>query len=181
MFNKNFVIPGLVILVLIFFMPFWYNDTSALVDNEPELEKANITDPDTGEDMVGPCDRFVEEDKLDIWRTNHMSFASFYLDYEPKVEQCDQCHRNPDEFCNKCHAYAGVKLSTAPRDDTSVQQLIPVLFRTGDVTEKVHHHRWMENIIVTEDIKDRRCFACHRDTHCKKCHVMRDPLKKLAE
>jgi hypothetical protein len=179
--NIKTVILGLLVLLSVFFLPFWYNDTSALENNEPVLEKADTIDPETGEEYVGPCDRFVEEDKLDVWRTNHMSFASFYLDYEPKVEQCDKCHRNPDEFCNKCHAYAGVKLSTAPRDDTSVQQLIPVLFRSGEVTEKVHHHRWMENIIGEEDIKDRRCFACHRDTHCAKCHVMRDPLKKLAE
>lgn len=183
MFNKTFVIPGLIILILVFLLPFWYNDTTALEDGMPVLEKAEVPiDPETGEKVPGPCDRFVEEDALEIWRTNHMGFATFYLDYEPKVEQCDVCHKDPDEFCNKCHKYAGVKLSTAPRDRPSLlETFVGNTFRAGEVTEKVHHHRWMADIIETEDIKDRRCFACHRDTHCGKCHIMRDPLKALAE
>lgn len=183
MFNKAFVIPGLIILILVFLLPFWYNDTTALEDGMPVLEKAEVPiDPETGEEIIGPCDRFVEEDRLDIWRTNHMGFATFYLDYEPKVAQCDNCHKDPDEFCNKCHKYAGVKLSTAPRDRPSLlETFVGNTFRAGEVTEKVHHHRWMADIIETEDIKDRRCFACHRDTHCGKCHIMRDPLKALAE
>lgn len=178
MYNKSYVIPGLIILIVVFLLPFWYNTTTGLEDNRPVLQKAEVPiDPETGEKIRGPDDQFIgSEETLSIWRARHMDFVSFYLDFRPKVAQCDNCHKA--KFCNDCHEFAGVKLSKAPRDTTDLSQFISV-FRSRNVTEGVHHHRWMKDILETEDIKERQCFSCHRDTHCTKCHPLNDPLRAI--
>lgn len=173
MYNKSLVIPGLIITILILLLPWWYNAfTIGLEVKKPVLEKAVVPiNATTGEKVPGPCDRFIKDNRtLEIWRAKHMDFVSFYLEYEPKVAQCDVCHK--PKFCNDCHSYAGVKLADTPREAPALSQLLGV-FRSGIVTEDVHHHRWMKDIIKREDISERRCFACHRDTHCAKCHPVR--------
>src|SRR3972149_1861023 len=115
MYNKYLVIPGLVVTILILLLPWWYNAlTIGLEVKRPVLEKAVVPlNPVTGEKIAGPDDRFIGDNKtLEIWRARHMDFVSFYLEYEPKVAQCDVCHK--PSFCNDCHSYAGVKLRSVP-------------------------------------------------------------------
>lgn len=176
MYNKSLVIPGLIITILVLLSPLWYNAlTIGLEVKRPILEKAEVPiDPETGEKVAGPCDRFIEDNKtLEIWRARHMDFVSFYLEYEPKFAQCDVCHK--PNFCNDCHSYAGVKLGSTPREDTTFLSQLSAVFKSGVVTEDVHHHRWMKDIIKRENINETRCFACHRDTHCGRCH----PIKTI--
>lgn len=175
MYNKSWVIPGLIIVVLALLSPLWYNAiTIGLEVKRPVLK--NLTQVPlnaTGGNVTGPCDLYiVNNESLEIWRAKHMDFVSFYLEWKPKFAQCDVCHK--PKFCNDCHSYSGVRLVSQPRGNTTLSQWFSV-FRTGVVEENVHHHLWMRGIIKREDISEIRCFACHRDTHCGRCH----PIKPI--
>lgn len=48
---------------------------------------------------------------LDVWRAEHPLYVR---SSEYGVEECLDCHDEPDTFCNQCHAYVGAALFAAP-------------------------------------------------------------------
>jgi hypothetical protein len=107
MYSKKFVIPGIILLLIIIFSPYWYNaSTIGLGVAVPELQKPE------GENCV--------EDK-EWMRVNHMELLKDWRDdvvrkgdrtqyngFNKTFEDCFNCHRSYEEFCMKCHGYLGV-------------------------------------------------------------------------
>lgn len=109
MYNKKYVIAGIIVFLLILFSPFIYNSFISGAKAAPELEKPK------GE----PCPFDV-----DWMRANHMvllkkwreeviregktSFIYNGVELERTFEEeCFKCHTSYDNFCGKCHEYSG--------------------------------------------------------------------------
>ncbi len=112
--DKNMIITGLVVFILIFTFPFWYNMGKAAPVPEPKLtEKAKA---------AGTCVRSAEYMRaehmqlLDVWRDTVVRDAKrVYVNentgksYNMSLSNtCIDCHSNKEDFCDKCHSYASV-------------------------------------------------------------------------
>ena len=111
--DKNLIIIGLVIFVLIATFPFWYNHGKAAAKPDPQYtEKAKA---------AKSCVRdkkFMKSEHmriLDEWRDVVVRDASRkYINskgekFEMSLSNtCLDCHSNKAEFCDKCHSYASV-------------------------------------------------------------------------
>ena len=110
--DKNMIITGLVVFILIFTFPFWYNMGKAAPVPEPKLtEKAKA---------AKTCVRSTEYMRaehmqlLDVWRDTVVRDAKrVYVNestgksYNMSLSNtCIDCHSNKEDFCDKCHTYA---------------------------------------------------------------------------
>ncbi len=91
MYNKTFVIPGLIILLLLMLSPVLYN-LNAAPANLPETSMANHPYPTST--------------PMDEWKAGHMTYVN-----AESIAKCKGCHANTVEFCDKCHEYVGVRPS----------------------------------------------------------------------
>jgi len=114
MYNKRFIIPGLVIFVLFVTFPLWFNAFSTAASTVPKPEL-----PPGGEKQ---CVEPIAE-----MRANHMVLLNEWRDdvlrngdrvavtvdgkeYRKGLQlACMQCHSNKEKFCDSCHEYASVK------------------------------------------------------------------------
>jgi len=113
-YQKKYVAILILAFLIAAFAPYWYNSTAGKLGHMPEVEKPE-----------GQC---VEDAKwmaanhmllLQQWRTEairHGSeggriYHSFTTgkDYYASINTCWECHKNKEEFCDKCHDYIGIK------------------------------------------------------------------------
>ncbi|MDP8228208.1 MAG: sulfate reduction electron transfer complex DsrMKJOP subunit DsrJ [Candidatus Electryoneaceae bacterium] len=115
--DKNLIIIGLVIFLILMTSPVWYNIISGEPTASPEtiIETAN----EPGRDKcVMPADymRTDHMDLLDEWRDLvvregvrvHKASHTGKKFNMSLTNTCMDCHSNKDTFCDRCHNYAGV-------------------------------------------------------------------------
>ncbi|MGB5156571.1 sulfate reduction electron transfer complex DsrMKJOP subunit DsrJ [Desulfobacterium sp. N47] len=113
MYNKGEVITGIVIFLVIFAFPFWYNMGKAAPVPQPELtEKAKAA-----KECIEPK-AFMKTEHMQIlnsWRNsvvrdkNRLYINSSDKEFDMSLSNgCLECHSNKAEFCDKCHTYASV-------------------------------------------------------------------------
>ncbi len=111
--DKKWIITGLIIFILIFTFPLWYNHLKAAP--APELK---LTDKaKAAKECVAPKEymRVEHMQLLDVWRENVVRGGErIYLSSNGKefnmslTNTCLDCHSEKAEFCDKCHNYASV-------------------------------------------------------------------------
>lgn len=111
MYNKGYIITGLVIFVLFVTFPIWFNGLDAGPLPKPEL-------PPGGEKQcVAPTAemRDTHMQLLNEWRddvlrnSNRVTVTVDGKEYKKGLQiACMQCHSNKEKFCDTCHDYAAV-------------------------------------------------------------------------
>jgi hypothetical protein len=110
--DKNKIITGLIIFVIIATFPFWYNMGKASPAPEIKLsEKAKAAKECVGEFMQAEHMQI-----LDVWRDTvqregkRIWVSSAGKEYNMSLTKtCLECHGDKAEFCDKCHNYASVR------------------------------------------------------------------------
>ncbi|MBW2200570.1 MAG: sulfate reduction electron transfer complex DsrMKJOP subunit DsrJ [Deltaproteobacteria bacterium] len=113
MYDKEKIIAGLVIFVVIISFPFWFNQGKAAPVPEPKLtEKAKAA-----KTCILPKEEMRTEHMqlLEVWRQSvvrdaqRVYVASSGKEYLMSLSNnCMDCHSNKAEFCDRCHNYASV-------------------------------------------------------------------------
>lgn len=111
MYDKDKIIPGIAIFLVLLLFPVWYNMGNA--GPQPTLEK--------------PKDATKCVEEVQYMRTTHMQMLDTWRDevlrdgnrtqvtinskkYEKSLMNgCMNCHTNKKKFCDECHQYASVK------------------------------------------------------------------------
>ena len=109
--DKKWIITGLVIFILIFTFPLWYNHLKVAPAPEPQLtDKAKAA-----KECVAPNMKIEHMQLLDAWRDTVVRGGErIYLNSSGKefamslTNTCLDCHSEKAEFCDKCHTYASV-------------------------------------------------------------------------
>lgn len=115
MYDSGKVITGIAVFVLFVTFPFWHNVAFGLTQGAPDLPK-------------------VEGEKtcvmdVDYMKANHMDLLNVWRDEVVRegdrgftspetgrkfnkslTNECLGCHKSKEEFCQKCHDYAGVEV-----------------------------------------------------------------------
>ena len=111
--DKKWIITGLVIFILIFTFPLWYNHLKEAPAPEPKLsDKAKAA-----KECIAPKDAMKVEHMqiLDVWRDavvrggERIYVGSTGKEFNMSLTNtCLDCHSEKAEFCDKCHNYASV-------------------------------------------------------------------------
>ena len=114
LYDKEKIIAGLVIFLVLVTFPFWYNLGKAAP--APELELTEVAKK--AEKCVRETDYMREEHMqlLDEWRdrvvregqrlyVNPDQHKAYYMSLS---NTCLDCHSNKEEFCDRCHTYSSV-------------------------------------------------------------------------
>ena len=111
--DRGKIITGLVIFVIVFTFPIWYNDGSATQTPEPELTKKAKKAENCVEETAYMRKEHMQV--LDVWRDTvtrdgeRMYVNASGKEYKASLSNtCVDCHSNKEEFCDKCHDYASV-------------------------------------------------------------------------
>lgn len=107
------IVAGLVIFLIIVSSPMWYHLVSGSTPGAPKLEiPADLTNCVESVDYM----RTFHMDLLNVWRDDvvregdRIHVAPDGVEYDKSLSRtCMSCHSNKDEFCDRCHDYAGVK------------------------------------------------------------------------
>ena len=112
--DKNKIITGLIIFLIILTFPFWYNRGKAASVPEPKLtDKAKAA-----KECIQPKEYMRTEHMqlLDVWRDTvvrnekRLYVNSSGKDFNMSLSNtCLDCHSNKTEFCDKCHDYVSAK------------------------------------------------------------------------
>ncbi|MBW2660656.1 MAG: sulfate reduction electron transfer complex DsrMKJOP subunit DsrJ [Deltaproteobacteria bacterium] len=115
--DKNKIITGLIIFIVIITFPFWYNMGKASPVPEPKLtDKAKLA-----KECLEPKAFMKAEHMqiLDVWRDSVVRTANrvyvnkngkkFNMSLSSGENSCMGCHSNKADFCDKCHDYASVR------------------------------------------------------------------------
>ncbi len=113
-YDKEKVILGLGIFLLLTMLPFWWNYFKAAPAPELELtetaKKAKV--------CVEPTDWMKANHMqiLDVWRdkvvrsANRVYVSTTGKEYTMSLSNtCLDCHSNKEKFCDRCHDYASVR------------------------------------------------------------------------
>ncbi len=110
--DRAFILGGLGLFVAMITFPFWYNLAAGTKSGAPELKM-----PDREKQCVA-SKKFM--------RTSHMDLLIAWRDQVVRGEgrtyrapdgrafdmsltkTCMKCHADKEQFCDRCHAYAGV-------------------------------------------------------------------------
>ena len=113
MYNKNWIVAGLIVFLVIVTFPFWLGLGKAAPAPELKLtEKA-----EAAKECVMPTDYMKAEHMqlLDVWRDTVVRDAKrIFVNNSGKEfnmslsNTCLDCHSNKTDFCDKCHDYASV-------------------------------------------------------------------------
>jgi len=110
--DRPWILLGLVLLLILFTWPFWYNTASAARPAAPTLAK-----PVKGPNCVAPLEymRASHMELLVQWRDEVVRRGNRrFVAFDGKTynmsltKTCLDCHANKAEFCDRCHTYAGV-------------------------------------------------------------------------
>ncbi len=117
MYDKNKIIPGLIIFVGIVAFPFFYNLVTADYKPEPSLDTPVINKM-SKKQCVRPKD-FMKTEHMKVlheWRDSVVRYGEREygvidgVKYEKSLQKtCMQCHSNKKDFCDRCHTYVDVK------------------------------------------------------------------------
>jgi len=114
MYNSGKILIGIIVFLILFTSPIWYD----LVIGNPTI-KPSLVLP-TGEDqkecvMSAEYMRDNHMELLNVWRDDavRMGNRTFTTSSGKKFEMsltktCLGCHSNKAEFCDQCHNYLGV-------------------------------------------------------------------------
>ncbi|MCG6929042.1 MAG: sulfate reduction electron transfer complex DsrMKJOP subunit DsrJ [Desulfofustis sp.] len=111
MYNKGYVITGLVIFVLFVTFPVWFNglDAGPLPKPEPPPggEKQCVA---PAAEMRDSHMQLLNEWRDDVLRnSNRVMITVDGKEYRKGLQiACMQCHSNKEKFCDTCHDYAAV-------------------------------------------------------------------------
>ena len=112
LYNGGAIITGLVIFLIIFAFPVWYNIASGKANYVPELEL-----PVNSKECVKDTEYMRSEHMtlLDNWRDEVVREGSrTYISSQGEVYEkslsntCLKCHTSKENFCDKCHNYMSV-------------------------------------------------------------------------
>jgi hypothetical protein len=110
--DRGIILGGLIVFLGMITFPVWYNLAAGAVSKAPELKM-----PAQEKNCVAPVDymRTSHMDLLMDWREqvvrqNIRIFKAFDgKTYTMGLTQtCMKCHTSKADFCDRCHAYAGV-------------------------------------------------------------------------
>lgn len=112
LYDSKKIITGLVIFVAIVTFPLWYNSVFGVANYVPELK----VEKDGKKCVKGTA--YMKKNHMELlrfWRDEAVRRGSriYTGDEEAKFEislsgTCLRCHKNKDEFCDRCHRYVGV-------------------------------------------------------------------------
>jgi hypothetical protein len=110
--DRSLILAGLLLFLGLITFPIWYNLASGTSSKEPELklpatEKQCIASKETMrtthmEMLITWRDQVVRQDKRNMRTEDGRTFEMSL------TRTCMKCHDNKEEFCDKCHLYAGV-------------------------------------------------------------------------
>ena len=113
MYDSGKVIFGLIVFLLLMTSPIWYNFLSgkALYVPEPKIDTSKKKCVRSAEYMRANHMNLLEEWRNDVVRDGDRVYVSEDgRRYEKSLTNtCMKCHYKREEFCNKCHDYAGVE------------------------------------------------------------------------
>ena len=114
MYDKEKIIPGLLIFVALATFPIWYSSAFGKAGDTPQLK---YPDPAIATKCVEPKEvmRASHMQVLFDWREtvvregNRVYRASDGQEYNMSLTgECMSCHSNKAEFCDQCHNYLKV-------------------------------------------------------------------------
>ncbi len=111
------VIIGVLILIGLFSIPFWYNAGQQVESPEISLDTPEIQALEVKECIEDTEYMRANHMKLlSDWRTSvvrdgdRIYVASDGQEYQKCIQTtCLHCHSNREEFCNACHSFAGIE------------------------------------------------------------------------
>lgn len=117
MSDRPYIYAGLLVFLVLITFPFWNGLGQSASGPEPDLDTPVIQQLAVKE-CVEPA-AFMKANHMKLledWRTlalreGRRSYqASSGKTYEISLEKtCLKCHSNKEQFCDRCHNYAGVK------------------------------------------------------------------------
>jgi hypothetical protein len=121
-YNANKIIPALLVFLGLVTFPLWYNMGKAAPAPEPKIDTPAIQRM-AQKQCILPKDemRTGHMQLLNDWRTEVVrNGKKIYVAYDGKKydmslqNECMKCHSNKEEFCDKCHTYAGLAADSTP-------------------------------------------------------------------
>lgn len=113
MYNAKYILPGLIVFLGVATLPFWYNVASGSSEGLPEIDPHSqelqcVLDAETMRSthmqlLNGWREQVVREGKRVYTAPDGRQFTMSL------TNTCLDCHESKQEFCDKCHSYAGVE------------------------------------------------------------------------
>ncbi|MFP5214019.1 MAG: sulfate reduction electron transfer complex DsrMKJOP subunit DsrJ [Acidobacteriota bacterium] len=118
-YNADKIIPGLVIFLILVTLPLWYNHGKAAPAPQPKIsdiaqaKKQCVLSKD---EMRTGHMQLLNEWRTEVVRNGKRTYvAPDGKEYVMSLQnECMKCHNNKEEFCDKCHTYAGLKTDSTP-------------------------------------------------------------------
>ncbi len=112
MYHKQYVIPFILIFLIGFFTPYWYNAMAGSFGYAPTLEKPTGNCVEDARWMAANHMLLLQE-----WRTQAIRhgaeggriYHSEYGEFHASTNTCWSCHTDKTKFCDACHDYIGIK------------------------------------------------------------------------
>jgi hypothetical protein len=118
MYDENKVIPIIVVFLIVFTFPFWYNLGKAAAKPDPKINTPVIEQMKEKQCIEPKAAMKTTHMKiLDEWRQDVVrgDYTRSYTATNGKVFEkslqngCMKCHSNKTQFCDQCHNYMEVK------------------------------------------------------------------------
>ena len=109
--DRGLILIGLAVFLGLITFPIWYNTVTGTDSAAPELQKAV-----RGDDCIYPAE-YMRNSHMDVlmeWRDAVVRDGNRIVKIGGKSYNmslsgtCLDCHTKRDEFCDRCHTYAGV-------------------------------------------------------------------------
>ena len=118
MYDENKVIPIIIVFLIVFAFPLWYNLGKAAPAPDPKLNTPEINqlkdkqciEPKAS--MITSHMKILDEWRFEVVRGDYKRTftASNGKVYEKSLQNgCMKCHSNKSQFCDQCHNYMEVK------------------------------------------------------------------------
>jgi hypothetical protein len=114
MYHRQYVIPLILIFLIGFFTPYWYNAMASSLGYEPELEKPQGNCVEDEEWMAANHMLLLQQ-----WRTQTVRHGAeggriyhsitYDKEFHASTNTCWECHEDKTTFCDECHEYIGIK------------------------------------------------------------------------
>lgn len=111
MYDKKYLIPGIIILLILLPSPLIYNYMTKAKPEDiiPKLDKP------IGDKCVRDSEWMLARhmDLLEEWREKNIRYGIVVEKTEngvfnTTIEECFKCHKSAEGFCDECHGYMGV-------------------------------------------------------------------------
>jgi hypothetical protein len=79
------------------------------------------------------------------------------------------------QICHECHQTPETQYSTAPKECYSCHQGVESLNRIMPINHK--NVSWKNSHSTVARIQGDKCFECHTESLCTKCHIQRNDLQ----